>query len=132
MALTATATPQVEKDVKNILGINNCKRIAPKSLSRPNLFYEVRSKGKDVQKAIAELIMERYRGESGIVYCSSREKCEQFAMYFRNNYTLSAKQFHANMDAVSKRETQEKWTSGECQIIVAKVSAYCYCSILSF
>lgn len=121
MALTATATPQVEKDVKNILGINNCKRIAPVSLNRPNLYYEVRSKGRDVKTAIAEYIVSKHRNECGVVYCSSREKCEEYAKFFRERYHLLAKHFHAQVDAVSKRETQDKWSAGECHIIVATV-----------
>ena len=121
MALTATATPQVEKDVKNILGINNCTRIAPESLNRPNLFYQVLRKPKDLKKAILDWIKADHFGESGIVYCSSRDRCEEWALYFREN-GITAKHFHAVMDAVSKQETQDKWASGECSVIVATVS----------
>ena len=122
MALTASATPSVATDIINILQMENTAKVTD-SFTRPNLFYEVRHKGKACLKDIAELILEKFKGQSGIIYCSSREKCEQFAMKLRDDYRLSAKHFHAQMDPVSKRETQDKWSSGECQIIVATVGA---------
>lgn len=77
IALTATATENVKVDVMHNLGIDGCE-VFSRSFNRPNLYYEVRQKGKGKEdlEAIAQLIQNNHRGQTGIIYCLSRKNCE--------------------------------------------------------
>jgi ATP-dependent DNA helicase RecQ len=75
IALTATATPKVKDDIIKNLGINDAK-LFKASFNRPNLFYEVRAKTKDVEKDIVFFIKKR-EGKSGIIYCLSRKSVNE-------------------------------------------------------
>nr|POE91037.1 isoform 2 of mediator of rna polymerase ii transcription subunit 34 [Quercus suber] len=80
VALTATVTQKVQTDLTDMLHIPKCIKFVS-TVNRPNLFYMVwqnSSVGKVVIDEIAEFIQESYsNNESGIVYCFSREECEQ-------------------------------------------------------
>ena len=76
IALTATATPKVQHDIQKNLGILKAK-VFKSSFNRQNLFYEVRPKTKDIDRDIIRYI-KGHPGESGIVYCLSRKKVEEF------------------------------------------------------
>ena len=65
IALTATATDKVRSDIKKSLGIIDAKEFKS-SFNRPNLYYEVRQKGKDIDKQIIKYIKQN-EGKSGIV-----------------------------------------------------------------
>lgn len=69
IALTATATPKVQLDIKNLLIEEST--IFKSSFNRPNLYYEVRPK-KQVKKQLIKYIKE-HKGKSGIIYCLSRK-----------------------------------------------------------
>ena len=81
IALTATATDKVRSDIKKNLGIMDAKEFKS-SFNRPNLYYEVRSKTKDVDKDIIRFI-KQHPGKSGIIYCLSRKKVEELAAILR-------------------------------------------------
>ncbi|GME35400.1 Helicase [Neofusicoccum parvum] len=123
MALTATATENVKVDVIHNLGIQGCEVFA-QSFNRPNLFYEVRSKGKreDILQNIADIIKTGYRAQSGIVYCLSRKKCELVAQQLREKHNISAQHYHAGMDPEQKSETQKAWQAGRYKVIVATIA----------
>lgn len=123
MALTATATENVKVDTIHNLGIQGCEVFA-QSFNRPNLYYEVRSKGKreDILQNIADLIKKHYRGQSGIVYCLSRKKCEALAQQLREKHNISAQHYHAGMEPAQKSETQREWQSGKYKVIVATIA----------
>ena len=72
IALTATATDKVRTDIKKNLGIVDAAEFKS-SFNRPNLYYEVRPKTKDVDKDIIKFI-KKHPGKSGIIYCLSRKK----------------------------------------------------------
>ncbi|KAI0822656.1 P-loop containing nucleoside triphosphate hydrolase protein [Trametes gibbosa] len=119
-ALTATASMEIRQDIISQLGLSIR---APYKLpfNRPNLDYEVRVKKKDFEKEIAAYIKERHPGESGIIYCSSRNGCEEVAMRLRAQ-NINAMHFHASMDSKDKARIQERWNSGEFQVIVATIA----------
>ncbi|KAH9857775.1 hypothetical protein C2E23DRAFT_805636 [Lenzites betulinus] len=121
MALTATASKEIQQDIVRELGITVR---APYKLpfNRPNLDYEVRVKKKDFEKEIAAYIKEHHPGESGIIYCGSRNGCEELAKRLRETHGINAKHFHASMDARDKCRVQEMWNVGEFQVIVATVA----------
>ncbi|KIJ34636.1 hypothetical protein M422DRAFT_181782 [Sphaerobolus stellatus SS14] len=122
MALTATANEQVMMDVIDRLGIQGCT-LLKQSFNRPNLFYDVRPKSpKTVLQEIYDFINQKHRGQTGIIYCLSRNKCEEVAKTLREQYKLRARHYHAHLSVEDKNRTQASWQSGECQIIVATIA----------
>ena len=77
-SFTATATPKVQLDIIKQLKLVNCK-IFRNSFIRYNLSYQIYEKMGKVQYQVSDLIRTKYKGQSGIVYCLSRAKCEELA-----------------------------------------------------
>lgn len=123
MALTATANEQVMNDVIGKLRIQKCVLLT-QSFNRPNLFYDVRPKRHNsVLDDISAWIRTRHPGETGIIYCLSRAKCEEVAMGLRQKQ-YRARHYHAAMAVEDKASAQDAWQKGECEIMVATVSAF--------
>ena len=123
MALTATATENAKLDVVHNLGIEGCE-VLTQSFNRPNLTYEIRSKGKskNTLESIATTIKTLYDNQSGIIYCLSRKNCESVAESLRKDHGIRAEHYHAGMDPDSKTSCQKKWQSGEYHVIVATIA----------
>jgi len=123
MALTATATENVKVDVIHNLGITGCE-IFTQSFNRPNLTYEVRSKGKakDVLESMANTIKSTYKGQSGIVYCLSRQNCEDIAEKLHKEHGIKAHHYHAGMEPREKTSVQKQWQAGQYHVIVATIA----------
>ena len=121
MALTATATPNVKMDVMHNLGIGGCEQFS-QSFNRPNLTYEIHSKDKQTLEKIAETVRKDYPGQSGIVYCLSRDNCETVAKKLRDEYGISAHHFHAKMTPLEKQDVQKKWQAGIYNVVVATIA----------
>ncbi|THH26363.1 hypothetical protein EUX98_g7827 [Antrodiella citrinella] len=120
MALTATANPQTQDDVIKTLRISNCVRLT-QPFNRPNLWYEVRKKNTNTVQQIAEFIRSKHSGHTGVIYCSSRDKCEIVAKQLRQA-GLSAKHYHAEIPPEDKKQVQEEWQNDKCKIIVATIA----------
>ncbi|CAK9781434.1 unnamed protein product [Cutaneotrichosporon oleaginosum] len=121
MALTATAPEKVQADIKKVLGIEGCVMIQ-QSFNRPNLYYEVRPKLKKVMTDIADFIGVQPPGASGIIYCSSREKCEVLAKELRDKHNIQAWHYHAGMSKGDRRKVQEGWQDHKFSVIVATIA----------
>jgi bloom syndrome protein len=123
IALTATATENVKVDVMHNLGIDGCEVFA-RSFNRPNLYYDVRqkTKGKEDLEAIAQLIQNNHRGQTGIIYCLSRKNCEDVAKTLLKEHKIKAHHFHAGMESAEKATIQKKWQSGHYHVIVATIA----------
>lgn len=119
IALTATATVKVQKDIMKNLEILDAK-VFKSSFDRSNLHYEVRSKTKDVVKDIIKYIKSN-PGKSGIVYCLSRKKVEELAEVLVAN-GIRALPYHAGLDSQTRRENQDKFLMEEADIIVATIA----------
>jgi ATP-dependent DNA helicase RecQ len=119
IALTATATPKVQQDILKNLNIQNAT-IFKSSFDRPNLYYEVRPKTKDVFKDIIKYI-KSHSGKSGIVYCLSRRKVEELAEVLQVN-GIKALPYHAGLDAATRRTNQDKFLMEDVDIIVATIA----------
>ena len=119
IALTATATVKVQKDIMKNLDIADAK-VFKSSFDRPNLYYEVRPKTKDVVKDIIKYIKSN-PGKSGIVYCLSRKKVEELAEVLIAN-GIRALPYHAGLDTQTRRENQDKFLMEEVDIIVATIA----------
>ncbi|KAL8304280.1 hypothetical protein RB597_004482 [Gaeumannomyces tritici] len=121
MALTATATPHVIVDIKLNLSIPQCE-IFSQSFNRPNLFYDIRTKGKNIVQTIADLIQSDHEGETGIVYTLSRKSAETIAKKLRDQSGISAHHYHAKMETEEKTDVQRKWQSGQIKVVVATIA----------
>lgn len=123
IALTATATENVKVDVIHNLGIQNCE-VFTQSFNRPNLSYEVRTKGKakDVLDSMANSINTTYRGQCGIIYCLSKKNCEDIAGKLEKLYSIKAHHYHAGMEPEDKKRVQKEWQAGRYHVIVATIA----------
>lgn len=123
IALTATATENVKVDVIHNLGIQNCE-IFTQSFNRPNLHYEVRTKGKakDVLQSIADTINTSYKNQSGIIYCLSKKNCEDIARKLHLEHRILAHHYHAGMEPEEKKQVQKQWQAGQYNVIVATIA----------
>ena len=119
IALTATATTKVRDDIKKNLGIQDAPDFKS-SFNRPNLYYEVRPKTKNVDKDIIKYIKSN-PGKSGIIYCLSRKKVEELAEILQANEIL-AKPYHAGMDSVVRSQTQDDFIMEKIDVIVATIA----------
>ena len=119
IALTATATTKVRDDIKKNLGIQGAPDFKS-SFNRPNLYYEVRPKTKDVDKDIIKYIKSN-PGKSGIIYCLSRKKVEELAEILQANEIL-AKPYHAGMDSAVRSQTQDDFIMEKIDVIVATIA----------
>ncbi len=119
IALTATATDKVRTDIKKSLGILNAREFKS-SFNRPNLYYEVRQKTKDIDKQIIKFIKHN-AGKSGIVYCISRKKVEELAAVLQAN-DIKAAPYHAGLDSATRSQTQDDFLMERIDVIVATIA----------
>jgi len=118
IALTATATPKVQSDIRKNLRMNNAT-VFKSSFNRENLFYEVRAK-KDVEREIVRFIRNNAE-KSGIIYCLSRKKVEEIAEILNLN-GIKALPYHAGLEAKVRADTQDKFLMEEVHVIVATIA----------
>ena len=119
IALTATATDKVRSDIKKNLGMVDAKEFKS-SFNRPNLYYEVRAKTKDVDKDIIKFI-KQHPGKSGIIYCLSRKKVEELAAVLQAN-DIKAAAYHAGLDSATRTQTQDDFLMENIDVIVATIA----------
>ena len=118
MALTATATERVQRDIVDQLRLNDCRRFVS-GFDRPNLTYRVQA-GAGAGDALLGLLEER-SGQSAIVYCFSRKDTEDLAARL-TGHGLPAVAYHAGLDANTRRLTQERFIDGEVPIVAATIA----------
>ncbi len=119
IALTATATDKVRTDIKKNLGISDAMEFKS-SFNRPNLYYEIRNKTKDVDKDIIKFI-KQHPGKSGIIYCLSRKKVEELAEILRAN-DIKAMAYHAGLESALRSQTQDDFLMEKTDVIVATIA----------
>ncbi|MBI1292513.1 RecQ family ATP-dependent DNA helicase [bacterium] len=117
-AYTATATPQVAKDMGAQLGLRKPVTLIG-SFDRPNLFYRSEPRG-DATLQIRR-IAARHRGESGIVYCISRKDTEKIAEELRGA-GIDALPYHAGLADEVRATNQDRFINDEVQVIVATIA----------
>lgn len=119
IALTATATPKVQHDIqKNIMMMD--ATVFKSSFNRPNLYYEVRPKTKNIDKEIIKFIKAN-SGKSGIIYCLSRKKVEELAETLQIN-GIKALPYHAGIDSVNRSANQDAFLLEKIDVIVATIA----------
>jgi ATP-dependent DNA helicase RecQ len=119
IALTATATPKVQHDIQKNLAMNNAT-VFKVSFNRPNLYYEVRPKTKNIDRDIIKFIKAN-PGKSGIIYCMSRKKVEELAEFLRIN-NIKALPYHAGMDGATRSANQDAFLLEKINVIVATIA----------
>ena len=119
IALTATATPKVQEDIIKNLGMPEAK-VFKASFNRPNLFYEVRPKTKNVDADIIRFIKQN-EGKSGIVYCLSRKRVEELAQVLQVN-GLKALPYHAGLDSKTRAKHQDMFLMEDTDVVVATIA----------
>ena len=119
IALTATATDKVRTDIKKSLGIENATEFKS-SFNRPNLYYEVRPKTKDIDRQII-MFIKQHPGKSGIIYCLSRKKVEELSAVLQAN-DIKAAPYHAGLEPEKRSETQDDFLMEKIDVIVATIA----------
>ncbi|MFV5688972.1 DNA helicase RecQ [Flavobacterium sp. ZT3R25] len=119
IGLTATATPKVQEDILKNLDMTDATTFKA-SFNRPNLYYEVRTKTKNVESDIIRFI-KQHKGKSGIIYCLSRKKVEAVAEVLQVN-GISAVPYHAGLDAKTRAKHQDMFLMEDVDVVVATIA----------
>ncbi|EDP70262.1 putative ATP-dependent DNA helicase [Flavobacteriales bacterium ALC-1] len=119
VGLTATATPKVQEDILKSLGMPNAVTFKA-SFNRPNLYYEVRPKTKNVDADIIRFVKQN-DGKSGIVYCLSRKRVEELAQVLQVN-GVKAVPYHAGLDAKTRVKHQDMFLMEDTDVVVATIA----------
>jgi ATP-dependent DNA helicase RecQ len=119
IGLTATATPKVQEDILKNLDMSDATTYKA-SFNRPNLYYEVRTKTKNIESDIIRFIKQN-KGKSGIIYCLSRKKVEAIAEVLQVN-GISAVPYHAGLDAKTRAKHQDMFLMEDVEVVVATIA----------
>ncbi|WP_297706394.1 DNA helicase RecQ [uncultured Eudoraea sp.] len=119
VGLTATATQKVQEDIIKNLVITNAT-VFKASFNRPNLFYEVRPKTKNVDADIIRFV-KKNSGKSGIIYCLSRKRVEELAQVLQVN-GVSAVPYHAGFDAKTRSRYQDMFLMEDVDVVIATIA----------
>ncbi len=109
----------MRSDIKKSLGIQDATEFKS-SFNRPNLYYEVRQKTKDIDRDIVRFIRQN-AGKSGIIYCLSRKNVEDLTAVLRAN-NIKASAYHAGFDAATRSKTQDDFLMEKIDVIVATIA----------
>ena len=119
IGLTATATPKVQEDILKNLGIQQANTFKA-SFNRPNLYYEIRPKTKNVDSDITRFVKQN-EGKSGIIYCLSRKRVEELAKTLQVN-GIKAVPYHAGLDAKTRVKHQDRFLMEDADVVVATIA----------
>jgi len=119
IGLTATATPKVQEDILKNLGIQHANTFKA-SFNRPNLYYEVRPKTKDVDKDVIRFV-KQHEGKSGIIYCLSRKRVEELSQALQVN-NIKAVPYHAGLDNKTRVRHQDMFLMEDIDVVVATIA----------
>ncbi|XP_043718552.1 ATP-dependent DNA helicase Q-like 1 [Telopea speciosissima] len=121
MALTATATQSVRKDILQSLRIPHAL-VLETSFDRPNLKYEVVGKTKDPLRQLGQLLNDRFHNMCGIVYCLSKNECLSLSTFLNDKCKMKTAYYHAGLAARQRVAVQRKWHTGEIHVVCATIA----------
>ena len=119
MALTATATTRVREDIQSTLGFSRSNEFVA-SFNRENLYIEVERKKRDALQQTLNFL-ERFKDQSGIIYCFSRKQVDELAARLQQ-HGYSVRPYHAGLDESERKRNQEAFINDDVQIIVATIA----------
>ncbi len=119
VALTATATPRVQKDIAAQLNLHDPDRLVT-GFNRPNLFFEVRSTPGAAEKkqALAAFLAE-HEGEAGLFYVSTRKEADKLTRLVREVSGRPCEMYHAGLPDAERSDVQDRFLSGRLDLVVA-------------
>lgn len=117
-AYTATATERVREDIVRSLGLRQPDMLVG-SFDRPNLIYKVERRKSGLGQV--REILDRHRGESGIIYCTTRNDVDKLSLELHGQ-DFQTRPYHAGMPDDERRRNQEAFIEERCDIIVATVA----------
>ncbi len=118
VALTATATPRVQQDIKKQLKFDEGNEFIG-SFDRKNLFIAVDPKVELLEQTLA--FLNKHRGESGIIYCQTIKQVESLCRNLKAR-RISVLPYHADLDNETRKQNQETFIKGDIQVIVATIA----------
>jgi len=118
LALTATATPRVQEDIKKNLKLDESETFIA-SFNRENLFLEISEKLDPFQQTIS--FLEKHKDQSGIIYCFSRRQVDELTEDLNAN-GYSVKPYHAGLSELERSENQESFIRDDTNIMVATIA----------
>ncbi|SDB22879.1 ATP-dependent DNA helicase RecQ [Flavobacteriaceae bacterium MAR_2010_188] len=119
IGLTATATPKVQEDILKNLDMVDANTFKA-SFNRPNLYYEIRPKTKNVDADIIRFVKQN-EGKSGIIYCLSRKRVEELAETLQVN-GINAVPYHAGLDQKTRVKHQDMFLMEDADVVVATIA----------
>lgn len=122
MALTATATHDVRKDVMKVLKIPQAV-VLEMGFDRPNLTYEVIAKEpKESMKQIGKLLKERFKNQCGIIYCLSQNESMDVCEYLMKECKIKVVYYHGGLSGPQRILAQQRWQRGDVQVVCATIA----------
>ena len=118
IALTATATPRVQEDIKSNLKFDASNEFIA-SFNRENLFIQITSKNSPVSQTIE--FLKNYPDQSGIIYCFSRRQVDDLYEILQSK-GYSVRPYHAGLSDIERARNQELFIRDDVQIIVATIA----------
>ncbi len=119
VALTATADPPTQREIVSKLELSDAKTFSS-SFDRPNISYEIVLKNSP-KKQIKSFILNNFSGESGIVYCLSRKKVDDYASWLKSE-GVRALPYHAGLSPAERKRNQTTFINEEGVVIVATIA----------
>ncbi len=118
LAVTATATERVQRDIIVNLGLKDPAQLTA-SFNRDNLFYEVLPKERATDQTLD--FLRRFKKQSGIIYCFSRKQVDRLSEDL-NTYGFKALPYHAGLSSDVRQRNQELFIRDDVAIIVATIA----------
>ena len=118
VALTATATPRVREDIKTSLQMDSGREFVA-SFNRENLFIQIVPKDNPLKQTLQ--FIQKFKNQSGIIYCHSRKQVDTLYDVLRGN-GFSVKPYHAGLTDIERNRNQEAFIRDDVQIIVATIA----------
>ena len=117
-AYTATATARVRRDIIDQLGLRDAAEMVG-SFDRPNLVYRVLARA--TLKAQILDVLERHRGQAGIIYCTSRKEVDSLSQWL-NDTGWRSRPYHAGLPDEERSRNQDAFLNEEVDLVVATVA----------
>ena len=119
IALTATADELTRQDIIKHLGLENGRTFIS-SFDRPNIRYRIMTKDNE-KKQLLNFLNEEHKGDSGIVYCISRDKVMEIAKYLKEN-GYDALPYHAGLNKDKRMKNQDRFIKDDGVVMVATIA----------